>query len=188
MKKTLFSIFSLVLVGSVAIAATMPVKIASKNIQQAVKTFTPLAQSGVREFQVKPAKTVKEMLFALAMKELDVSNESEFSWKGLSHEAWTADEGNWGETTMASAYEYILTADDDYKKLLNEPGHEKEKAQFEKNIQNSKEAFKLLLHTGVMFGVVPKGAVQCGVTFAALAIIDAHTGKIYVFSKEGSGC
>jgi hypothetical protein len=56
-----------------------------------------------------------------------------------------------------------------------------------KNIKAAKKAFSLLMDTGVKFGVAPMGAVQCGGTFASLAIIDPE-GTIYLFSKEASGC
>ena len=161
---------------------------ASSKIAKAVKIFAPLAESGVANKKVKPASSVKEMLLALALKEKYVDNEEDFSWVGKSGSAWEADSTNWGETSMKGAYEYVTSLDSTRKEYLDEPGNEKEKAKVLKQIEAAKAAFKLLLNTGVEFGVAPIGAVQCGVTFAALAIIDPATGKIYLFAKEGSGC
>lgn len=161
---------------------------ASKRIEKAVDIFAPLAQSGVTEHKVKKARTVKEMLYALAIKEGYSESEEDFSWVGKSGDAWEADSTNFGETTMKAAYDYITQLDDTYEEYLNEEGNEAEKAKVLKQVKAAKDGFKLLLNTGVMFGVAPMGAVQCGVTFAALAIIDPKTGKIYLFAKEGSGC
>lgn len=148
----------------------------SDRIFKAVKGVSFVAGSGVKTLKVKPARTVKEMLFALAIKEGYSSSAEDFNWVGTSTDAWEADSTNFGETDMKQAYAYIFERTDD------------EQAPKAADLKKAKEAFKLLLGTGVKFGVAPMGAVQCGVTLAALAIIDPITGKIYLFAKEGSGC
>lgn len=167
-----------------AMAANMPAKEASKRIEQVVKIISPLAQSQVRGYKVKPDSSVRSALLELAMKEDYLDDAADFTWVGKSLAAWDADSGNWGEATMKDAYDYITYLDTDSARDLSEA----EAAKIEGQIQKAKKSFKLLLNTGVRFGVVPMGAVQCGVTFAGLAIIDPHTGKVFVFAKEGSGC
>ena len=173
---------------SLANADSVPPKAASKRISDFVKVITPLAESGVDEHKGKPTRSVREALLALSLKTGYNSEESEFNWVGKSNDAWEADSTNFGEESMKGAYDYVTELDESYEESLNEPGNEKEKAKVLAAIKKAKDSFRLLLNTGVMFGVAPMGAVQCGVTFAALAIIDPHTGKIYLFAKEGSGC
>ncbi len=156
----------------------------SENIAKAVKAFRPLAQSGVETVKVKKAKTTKEWLFNLAVKKGYSSDESDFSWVGNSSDAWAADSTNFGSTTMKDAYSYITQVDKEYLEGLTET----KKQKYLKDVQAAKDAFKLLLNTGVKFGVAPMGAIQCGVTFAALAIIDPETNTIYLIAREGSGC
>ena len=161
----------------------------SKRIETAVDAFSPLAKTGVSEFKVKPAASVKAALYALAIKEGYSTDESDFSWVGDSSDAWEADSTHFGETTMKAAYSYIMSPDSDADvNNENTPEARAAKKKAAADLKAAKEAFKLLIGSGVQFGVVPMGAVQCGVTFAALAIIDPATGKIYVFAKEGSGC
>ena len=168
-----------------ASAATKSAKQASKDIEAAVEAIKALAESGVDQYKVKPGSSVKEMLLELAIKEDYSTDENDFSWVGKSNSAWEGDSTNWGETTMKEAYSYIFSPIEE-----NEGGEEnvEETAEYKETVKKGKEAFELLLGTGVMFGVAPLGAVQCGFRYAGLAIIDPHTGKIYIFAKEGSGC
>jgi hypothetical protein len=161
---------------------------ASDKIEEAVNTLNPLAQSGIQVLKVNPTMSVKTALLELAFQTGYISEESEFSWQGTSPSAWEVDSSNWGEATFKDAYEYITYLDKDYVDYLNDAGNEVEKANVYKAIETAKDTFKTLQETGVLFGVAPMGAVQCGVTFAALTIIDPVTGKIYIVSKEGSGC
>lgn len=144
---------------------------ASKQIAQAVEGIAYLAESGVEEYKTTPADNVKQFLKNLALDEDIVDDEQDFDgrWQGFSSDAWEVDSTNWGEVTMKGAYSYIFDPTD-------------------ANLTKGKEAFKLFLNTGVQFGVAPLGAVQCGIRFAGLAILDPHTGKVYIFAKEGSGC
>lgn len=169
-----------------ASAATKSAKQASKDIEAAVEAVKALAESGVSKYKVKPGNNVKEMLLTLAIKEYEISEEEfEMNWKENSADAWETDSANWAESTMKEAYSYIF---DPPEMNDGEEVSAEETAKYKAAVKKGKEAFELLLNTGVMFGVAPLGAVQCGVRFAGLAIIDPHTGKIYVFAKEGSGC
>lgn len=174
MKKTLlFSVLALMSVSAFA----MSEKQASQNIAEAVKGLKPLAGSGVKVVKVEAGLSVRDTLEAVSVKEGYTSEGEGISWVGKKDSAWEADSTNFGETDMKGAYAYIFQKEED--------GSETAPAA---KVAAGKEAFKLLLGTGVKFGVAPLGAVQCGVTFAALAIIDPNTGKVYLFSKEGSGC
>lgn len=156
----------------------------SEKIAQAVKMMKGMALSGVAVHKVKSATSVKEWMYNLAAKEKYIDGPSDFSWDGNDGSAWGADSASFGSTSMKGAYGYVTTFEDGYLENLDA----KEKAAALSDQKKAKDAFKLLLNTGVLFGLAPMGAVQCGVTFAALAIIDPHSGKIYLFSKEGSGC
>lgn len=181
-------LFAALLLNTGALADHVSSRQASKRIQEAVDAISPLAESGVRVVRIKPARTVRDALMAVALKEKYIEEEKEFIWAGRSSDAWGADTMSWGEATMKEAYSYMTELDDQRKEILDEKGNEKEKAKIERQVKKAKEAFELFMHTGVQFGLAPMGAVQCGVTFAALAIIDPHSGKVYLFSKEDSGC
>lgn len=169
-------------------AERMTPKEASKRIEAAANVFSEIAESGMTEYVVTPTKSVRAALLELALAQGMIDSKADFSWKGKSNEAWEADSTNWGETTMKDAYSYITEIDPDRERSLDDAGDTAGKAKLLGQIEDAKAAFKTLLHTGVQFGVVPMGAVQCGVTFAALAILDPYTGKIYTIAKEGSGC
>ena len=65
--KSFISVFvGMGIICAAAMADQVPAKEASKRISAFIKVAAPLAQSGVEEFKVKPAKTVKAMLLALA--------------------------------------------------------------------------------------------------------------------------
>ena len=155
---------SLVMVGiscSLTVAAPVSAKTASARIKKAVNAMAPLAQSGVQEFKIKPTKSIKEAMLALALKSKSIDDESDFSWSGKDGDAWGADSSSWGETTMKGAYSYVTELDDAYAEELSQPGSEKEKAKVERQLEKAKEeAFKHLLNTGVMFGIAPMGAVR----------------------------
>lgn len=169
-------------------AKPVPAKEASKRIEAFAAAIRPLAESGVREVKVKPTKSVKAALLELAIKESGLDEEGFNSNWVEDPDAWEPDSSNYSETTMKAAYAHIFKLDDDYKSSLNDAGNEKAKIKIESALKKGKAAFKRLMNTGVMFGVAPFGGVQCGVQFPALAIIDPHTGKIFLFAKDGTGC
>jgi hypothetical protein len=154
----------------------------SQRIAEAVEAFKPLAGSGVEVYQVIPG-SAKQMLLELALQEQIIDSAEDFELSSGS-DVWEADSLNWGLEMMKGAYSYITAVDQDQLKEMTP----KERARLEQNLKAAKAAFPLLMNTGVQFGVVPMGAVQCGVRFQALAILDVKSGKIYVFAREGSGC
>ncbi len=180
MKKTL-SFFLFVTLFPVASFASPD---SSQKIAQAVKMMKGMALSGVSIHNVKPATSIKGWMYNLAVKEKHIDNPSDFNWVGENNEAWSADSMSWGSTNMKGAYAYVTEFEDGYLDALDQ----RDKAKAFLDQKRAKEAFKLLLKTGVLFGLAPMGAIQCGVTFAALAIVDPQSGKIYLFAKEGSGC
>lgn len=182
LKFILPALAALTLAASPTLAAPKPTN--SQKIAKAVKAFEPLAGSGVEIYTVKPNQSVKDSLLELSLQKGYSSDAEDFSWVGKEDSAWEADSTNFGETTMKQAYSYITELDP----IFDENDDAQGKAEAVKNIARAKKAFPLLMKTGVTFGVAPFGAVQCGVTFAALAIIDPAKGKIYLFAKEGSGC
>lgn len=188
MKTLLFALVSVCLASGSAFAKnkTSTLEENSKKIEQAVEGMSALAQSGVEEFKIKPTEDVKAALTELALNEGYVEKAEEMSWYE-NGDQWGADSMGWGPADMSDAYSYIMTRDERDLDYLREEGNEKLLAQYESDLKAAKLAFKGLLNTGVKFGVAPLGAVQCGVTFAALAIIDP-AGKIYLFKAEGSGC
>ena len=173
-------IFGLVCIGLFANADHVTPKQASARIKSVVEAFEPFAWSGVNHYKVKAGLSVRETLEAIAKKE-----GREFEWATEDHSAWEADSTLWGWANMREARNYLTTVEDAFWEAADEKGNRKKlEAQFEK----AKGSFSKLEHTGVTFGIAPMGAVQCGVQFAAVVVIDPHTGNAWVIAMEGSGC
>lgn len=182
MVKSTFLFFSLLI--SIAAFGQTPAE-KSKAIADAYRAFAAIAE-GSSTFQVKPTKSVYA-----ALKEIAESEQVEdfaADWVGESDQAWEADSTRWGSTTMKSAYGYIVGFDFIENRFAGSDNPQAELKKLMPKINKAKAAFKSLLGTGVMFGVGPLGAVQCGVRFASLLMIDPHTGKVYSIIMEGSGC
>lgn len=160
----------------------------SKTIADAVKAFSALAE-GVQEFKIKPTKNIKEAMKQLALQERDESAEEfDESWTGEDSDAWGADSSAWGSASMKGAYNYIVKFNFMEERFQGFDDPENELRKLQPKLAAARAAFKNLLGTGVMFGIAPMGAIQCGVTFAALAVVDPYTGKVTLISMEGSGC
>lgn len=159
----------------------------SKRIKFAVSLLTSISESS-DTYKVKPG-TVKEMMYALALKEGRVESEKEFNdnWVGDSGDAWGADNMNWGSENAAGAKSYITSALE--QALEDSEQTDADKIKFAEGMQKAKQAFGILRSIkSVVYGVAPMGAVQCGVTFSSLMIIDSETGEMYQIIMEGSGC
>lgn len=184
--KLFLSVLSLVTVFSnAAFADRIAPAQASRQIKEAVEAFRPLAESGVDTYKVAKNLNIHDALEELAAKESgDSAEEFEANWEGSSGEAWGGDSGAWGSETMSGAYRYITSVDKDYLEGLTRA----QATRYRAKIATAKEKFSLLLHTGVLFGVGPLGAIQCGGRFASLLIYDPNSGKIYSVALEGSGC
>src|SRR5262245_20258929 len=129
--KLFFSL--LILHAPFSLAASFSPQEASMRIEQAVAAVEPLALSGVKKFRVKPARTVKEMMFELAVSKGRATDSSDFSWVESATDAWETDSGNWGETDMNDAFAYIMDSE-------NVP--ENVRANYEKDLAKAKEGFK----------------------------------------------
>lgn len=127
------------------------------------------------------------MLLEYAINEQKIDGEDDFyeGWVGDSDEAWETDASYWGYTSMKGAASYIFNNSqvDERIEGMDEP----EKANFVKALAFAKTAFKQLSNTKAMYGVAPRGAVQCGITIPHLVIIDPETGTVNEVIMEGSG-
>lgn len=159
-----------------------------RQIQSIVRAVGSLAQSGLKEYRVRPGRSVRSMLLEMGMQDGYVSEESDFSWVGRSEEAWDAGSTNWGETNLSGAIRYLTTLDEAYAEELKEPGREAERARVEQQVTRVRSVLLGLRGSAIKFGVVPLGAVQCGHGFAALALINPFSGKITVIKMENSDC
>lgn len=158
-------------------------KVASARIKKVVENFTPFAWSGVQHFKVKAGLSIRETLEAIAKKE----GHEEFSWATEDQDAWEADSTLWGWTNMRDARSYLTTIDDNFF-VVAEENKKGSRAKLEALFEKAKASFSQLEHTGVTFGIAPLGAVQCGIRFSALVVIDSKTGNAWVIAMEGSGC
>lgn len=180
--KVLFTILFSTLIFSTAAQASE-----AQRIAQAAKILAEISQGSSR-YKVSPGNA-KEMLLEFALNEKMVESEEEFesSWQGNSGDAWEADSMNWGTETVQGALSYITGALE--QDLDASDKTDADKIKFADSTMAAKHAFGILRSIkSVQFGVAPTGAVQCGVTFASLFILDTTTGAIYQIIMEGSGC
>jgi hypothetical protein len=180
MKNLMFTLLCFGL-SSVAQADHVTPQVASARIKRVVEAFRPFAWSGVTHYKVKVGLSVRQTLEAIAKKE----DYDEFTWASNDLEAWEADSILWGWTNMRGARSYLTNIDEAFWEVADEKGTRK---KLEAQLEKAKLEFSKLDHTGVTFGIAPLGAVQCGVRFAALVIIDSKTGNAWVIAIEGSGC
>ncbi|MES2854727.1 MAG: hypothetical protein V4692_02635 [Bdellovibrionota bacterium] len=141
-------------------ANSAKIKAAAEKISAIADTY---GASSV--IQVKPASPLK------MLKEMSEEATGDFNWDPES--AMEPDSSAWGFTTMAVASGWIESVEDAYTK---------------EQVADYKKAVRSLIGTGVVFGVSPTGAAQCGIRFPALLLIDTKAGKIYEIALEGSGC
>lgn len=177
----------LILVSLVFTAHTSQAQNISKRIATAADILASISE-GSNMYTVK-AGAPKAMLLEFGLNEQIVESEEDFeaSWKGLSGNAWEADSMNWGLENLSGAQSYITNALD--QALENGEQTDADKVKFADGLLKVKKAFNILKSIkSVKFGVAPTGAVQCGVTFPSLLILDTENGKIHQIIMEGSGC
>lgn len=184
--KTLISSLVALLLCSPAFSAEETDAQKSKRIEAAVKVIKRLSQSD-KVYKVTPDQSIKDSLFEIAEQEQLDSEDFANSYTTDSTEVWEVDSLKWGSETMKGAYSYIFNFD------FNEVSHQddddqEDHAKIKELIDDAKLAFKDLVNSGVQFGVGPTGAVQCGVRFQALYIINKYNGKVHEIVLEGSGC
>ena len=172
---------ALLCLGLSASADHVPPRTASARIREVVEAFKPFAWSGVSHYKVQAGLSVRETLKAVSEQE----DSGRFSWATEDQDAWATDEDLWGWSNMKAARSYLTKVDDAFFESIENP---KKRKAMEAKFEKAKKTFSKLEHTGVLFGVAPLGAIQCGVRFAALAVIDPHTGNVWIVSMEASGC
>jgi hypothetical protein len=158
-----------------------------ERIQAAIDALNSFAE-GAEVFQVTPADDEKAMLSQVAAKmELD-AQDFEDNWVGDdTNKAWEVDSGNWGVETRQGAQDYIMGSLDQV--LENPDLTDEQKIRYVDSKLKVEKAFTVLSYIkSIKYGVSAYGAVQCGVTFPSLMILDTKTGKAYQIIMEGSGC
>ena len=184
--KSLLSI-ALVALSLVAVTSANAGEKQSSRIKYAVSLLSKISEGG-SNYKVKPG-SVKEMMKSLALSEGSVESVKEFedAWVGDSSDAWGADNMNWGTDTSSGASSYVLNSL--AERLDSGENTDADKIKFADDPKLARQAFAILRSIKqVAYGVAPMGAVQCGVTFSSLMILDTETGEIYQVIMEGSGC
>ncbi|KYG70232.1 hypothetical protein AZI85_13875 [Bdellovibrio bacteriovorus] len=179
----------LILIASLAFSFTANAK--SKSIEERINyAATLLAEvaEGSQTYTVAPNKDPKAMILELALQTGYVESVEEFEehW-AEDGSAWETDGMTWGPETWGGASDYIRGQ----LELRLEEGEQtqEDKIKFAEQILKVNRAeFILRSIKSVKYGVAPIGAVQCGVTFSSLLIIDTENGKIHQIDMEGSGC
>jgi hypothetical protein len=154
-----------VLLGLLCLSLTSFAAVDSKKIMQVADELSKLLPS--HEYNLQAASPL-EMLTQMAA-ELEYDD---FNYNP--QDAINPDSTAWGIIKMSQAIKWVANAE-----LLENNSSEGQKAA---------NLIKSLYGTGVVFGASPTGAVQCGVTFAALLLIDTAKGVIHSFDTEDSGC
>jgi REP element-mobilizing transposase RayT len=137
-------------------------------------------------------KSQSEMAYEIGVKmrvesDYTFTEFKENSWEDIADEAWGADSSIWGGTDFESALSYV-ESNQEIEYYLENTDDEKQKEEFKQNLKLAVESFKTLKDKSLDFIVAPMGAVQCGVTFPVVLIIDKKDGAVYQVSMEGSGC
>ena len=159
-----------------------------RRIDSAAAILADIAH-GSETFTVAPSTDAKAMMRELAIKNDMVESAEDFEaqWTDKSNDAWGADEMLWALDTSAGAYSYISSALESDLEISERT--DKDKMTYANGILALKKAFGILNSIkSVKYGVAPIGAVQCGVTFPALLIIDTENGKVHQITMESSGC
>ncbi len=161
----------------------MPISKESKFIDLQMTMLKGVADT-VKIYKVTPG-TEEQMLKALS-EQLEYED---FDWVGADDSSWEADSLSWGVTNLERAQAYVIGVLEQKLEENSENNVNKAKIQFADNYIISKKVFDSLKNVkGVKYGVSPTGAVQCGVSFAALLVLDTKEGYIYEIVMEGSGC
>lgn len=158
------------------------------RVRYAANVLASIAE-GSQEFKVTPNSDAKKMLFELGTNEGMIESQEDFNehWDAKASDAWGADEMLWAEETHSGAYSYVENA---LEVALEESEQTAaDKVKFADGTLKLNKAFNVLRSIkSVKYGVAPMGAVQCGVTFPSLMILDTENGIIHQIVMEGSGC
>ncbi|MEK2645975.1 hypothetical protein [Bdellovibrio sp. BCCA] len=159
-----------------------------KRIRYAADLLASVAE-GSQEFKVTPGSDVKKILFELATNEGMVDDQKDFDdhWEATPKNAWGVDEMLWAEEDRGGAYSYIESGLENT--LEGSEQTDQDKIKFADGTLKLNKAFNVLRSIkSVKYGVAPMGAVQCGVTFPSLMILDTENGVVHQIIMEGSGC
>lgn len=179
-------VLSLCLLLTVSASAKAPS--VQERITRAAQILAGISE-GSDTIKVKPDTDPKAMLLEYGLREQLVESAEDFeaNWVGDKGDAWGADSMNWGLETLAGAQSYIEGALQ--MRLEESEGTDQDKIKFADGMMASSKAFQVLRSIkSVRYGVAPTGAVQCGVTFPSLFIIDTENGEMHQIIMEGSGC
>jgi hypothetical protein len=179
----------LILIATLFLSLTASAKAPSiaERIAAAADLIATFAE-GSNTHKVTPGEA-KDMLREFALGEGIVDDEADFEsrWVGDSGDAWEVDSTNWGLEDAAGAKNYIEGALE--TKLAESEQTDADKVKYADGMLKTKQAFQVLRSIkSVRYGVSPTGAVQCGVTFPSLMIIDTQNGVMHEIIMEGSGC
>ncbi|MGE0631973.1 MAG: hypothetical protein AB7O96_06170 [Pseudobdellovibrionaceae bacterium] len=155
---------TLALIMTLAFSSVSFAEIDSKAISAA---YTKLSKIGYASnaYKVKPGSPYS-MIKQLALNEY---GDDEFHFeKDVTPEA---DGRVWGTIEMRQAMGFVRSAE----------------GLSSTRIEKGLDAIRSLVGSGVVFGVNPHGAVQCGISLPALLLIDTEAGKIYSVSFDPSG-
>jgi hypothetical protein len=157
------------------------------QIEKAMDLISETAQGGVQKTILMPNQDAKEMLKDFAWKKYQIPPEEfEESWVPKEDSAWEIDSGAWSLSNLASAKIYVKSA---LQNAQNNDLSEPDEKAYQEALAKAKTAFEILGQASpVAYGVAPTGAVQCGVSFAALIVMDLENGIVYEVAMEGSGC
>lgn len=157
----------------------------SRKLQVALEMLTSITEES-KVTNVLPNKDIKAMMIEYGIKEGALESAEDFYWVN-DNSAWEGDSTKWGADTLEGAKSYVIGALE--QRLEDSEKTSADKVAFSDNYMKAQHAFSLLNEIkGILYGVGPVGAVQCGGQFAALLIIDTKTGMIYTIIMEGSGC
>lgn len=184
MKKVFLSVVLLFSVQSFARPAA-----SANSVQEAIRLLAGASVSS-ETFRVSSGKDAKQMMLELALQEEIVEDEQDFesSWQENVNDAWEPDSTNWALETLEGARDYVEFALRSEYERSADPS-EIETRAFKASLEKSKQAFEILKAArGISFGVGPMGAVQCGVRFGSLLILDKESGEVHNIIGESSGC
>jgi hypothetical protein len=170
-----YMLLTLTVFGFLQTSHAAPVN--SEKIKNVANQLDGLFPSS-NESEVTPASPLN-MMKEYAISEYEESGD-DFNYDP--EQALDPDSTAWGIIKMSQAISWVQSS-----QYLNQTSEGEEI----KNSPTAKKAGNLirsLVGTGVVFGAAPHGAVQCGVTFPALLLIDTKSGVIYSFNTEDSGC
>ncbi len=179
-------ISAILLISFLTTQAEAQVAERESRISRAATLLSDVAES-VSPVKLSPNE-VKEAMKELAGERHALSAEEfEENWVGNDSDVWGADTASWGFDTAAGAQGYIEAAIKE--NFIQSEQTDQDKIKYADAMMKVDRAFSLLPPSKhIQYGVAPLGAVQCGVTFAELVILDTRTGEAYEVVMEGSGC